>query len=388
MGTVVGSRSLTLRRAIVLAGIFEFCGAFFVGSHVTNTVRKGIIDIGFFTNTPELLAYGMFAALLSAALFQHIATFFGMPVSTTHAIVGSVFGFGLITTGFSSIHWGKVVSIAATWVLSPVLGGIMGFSLFVVIRRLVLSKEYPYKAVRRIAPYLVFVLFTILVLAVFYKGLKNLHLDLMFSYALLYAMAVGAVAFLITRFILKKRGDTQTETVSIYDEYSRTEKVFGILQLFTCSYIAFAHGANDVANAIGPLAAIFTIVKSGTVQMKVEVPLWILTLGGTGIVIGLLTYGYKVVETIGKKITEITPSRGFCAEFSAATTVLLCSKLGIPVSTTHTIVGAVIGVGYARGLATMDTRVIRNIFFSWILTIPIAAISTVIVYKILTILFL
>jgi len=383
MGTVVGSRSLTLKQAVILAGIFEFCGAVFVGSHVTNTVRKGIIDIGFFTNAPELLAYGMFAALLSAALFQHAATFYGMPVSTTHAIVGSVFGFGLITAGAGSVHWGKIAAIAATWFFSPVLGGIMAFFLFLVIRRLILSRQHPYDAVIKVAPYLIFFLFFVLVLAVFYKGLKNLHLDLSFSQALFFAVIIGIAASAVSSLLLTKKKARLINRSSAYDEFNHAEKVFGVLQLFTCSYIAFAHGANDVANAIGPLAAIASIIKSGTVEMKVGVPLWTLLLGGAGIVIGLATYGYKVTETIGRRITEITPSRGFCAEFSAATTVLACSKMGIPISTTHTIVGAVIGVGYARGIATLDTGIIKKIFLSWIITIPSAAVLTVIIYKIL-----
>ncbi len=388
MGTVVGSRALSIKKAIILAGIFEFCGAFFVGSHVTDTVRKGIIDVGLFTNTPEMLAFGMFAALLSTAMFLHAATFYGMPVSTTHSIVGSIFGFGLITTGVGSVHWGTIFSIAASWVLSPLFGGILAFLLFILIRKLVLSRDKPFAAIIKTAPYLTFALFTTLMLAIFYKGLKNLNLDLPFFTALLYASCIGLVAAFITRAALLRWNRKLPKAATLEIEYANTEKVFGVLQLFTCSYIAFAHGANDVANAIGPLAAVVSIIKSGSVQMQVQVPLWILGLGGVGIVIGLATYGYRVMATIGKKITEITPSRGFCAEFSAATTVLVCSKMGMPVSTTHTIVGAVIGVGFARGISTLDTKVITRIFTSWLLTIPIAAAITILIYKILIAIFM
>ena len=386
IGTVVGSKSLTLKRAVILAGIFEFCGAVFVGSHVTNTVRKGIIDIAFFVDAPELLAYGMFSVLLASALIQNVATCFGMPISTTHCIVGSVFGFGLISAGADSVYWGKIAGITATWVFSPVFGGFMGFGIFVLIRKLVLSKDHPYDEVIKIFPYLVFALFSTLVLAVLYKGLKNLHLDLSFHHALFYAILIGTLASVIARYIIRKIKNRQVPPAFLQDEYIMTENVFGYLQLFTCAYIAFAHGANDVANAIGPLAAVCSIIKTGTVEMNVAVPMWVLMLGGTGIVVGLATYGYKVTETIGKKITEITPSRGFSAEFGAATTVLICSKMGIPISTTHTIVGAVIGVGYARGISTIDISIIRNIFASWILTIPIAAATTVVVFKIITLL--
>jgi PiT family inorganic phosphate transporter len=386
MGTVVGSRALSLRQAIIIAAIFEFCGAVFVGSHVTNTVRKGIIDITFFSANPELLAYGMFAALLASAFLQHGATFLGMPISTTHAIVGSVFGFGLITAGVSSVHWAKIFSIAVSWILSPFLGGATAFVLFIIIRKLVLSKDNPYEAIIKVAPYLVFSLFTILVLSIVYKGLKNLHLDLPLSWALMLAMGIGAIGAFVTPMLLKREKKDASNGLGY--EYEKTEKVFGFLQLFTCAYIAFAHGANDVANAMGPLTAIFSIAASKTITMQVSIPLWILILGGVGIVTGLATYGYKVLETIGKKITEITPSRGFCAEFGAATTVLLCSKLGLPISTTHTIVGAVIGVGYARGIATMNFRVIKQIMLSWALTIPLAAFLTVIIYKGLTVVFM
>lgn len=384
----MGSRALSIKKAIILAGIFEFCGAFFCGSHVTDTVSKGIIDVTMFANSPEQLAFGMFAALLATAMFLHAATFYGMPVSTTHSIVGSIFGFGLITSGAGSVQWSTIFNIVASWFLSPLFGGLIAFLLFITIRKLVLSREKPFAAITRTAPYLTFALFTTLMLAIFYKGLKNLHLDLPFSTALLYASCVGLIAAFITRAALLRWEQKLPASATLAIEYANTEKVFGVLQLFTCSYIAFAHGANDVANAIGPLAAIVSIAKTGVVELKVGVPLWILGLGGVGIVIGLATYGYRVMETIGKKITEVTPSRGFCAEFSAATTVLVCSKLGMPVSTTHCVVGAVIGVGFARGISTLDTKVITRIFSSWLLTIPLAAGATIVIYKILIAFFL
>ena len=379
MGTVVGSRAVTLKRAIIIAGIFEFLGAFLVGSHVTNTVRKGIIDPLFFTAQPELLAYGMFSALLAAAIFQHIATLFSIPVSTTHAIVGAIFGFGLIGAGISSVNWSKIGLISFGWIISPLLGGLVSYTLFNIIRKLILAKEHPYQAAIKVTPVIVFVQFSTIVLSVIYKGLKNLHLDFPFFQALLIALTVGIMAAYITWIIFKKDPILPDQK----EQYEKTEKIFGHLQIYTACYIAFAHGANDVANAMGPVAAIFSISQTNSIIMKVTVPTWILIMGGIGIVIGLSTYGYKVIETIGKNITEITPTRGFAAEFSTATTVLVFSRLGLPISTTHTMVGSVIGVGFARGIATLNLRVIRNIITSWFITIPVAAILTVIIYKVI-----
>ncbi len=379
MATVVGSRALTLRRAIIIAGIFEFLGAFLVGSHVTDTVRKGIIDPLFFASQPELLAYGMFSALLAAALFQHTATFFGLPVSTTHAIIGSLFGFGLIGAGVGSVNWGKIGIISSGWVISPFLGATVAFILFNIIRKLIFAKEQPYNAAVKVAPFLVLVQFTTISLSIIYKGLKNLHLDFPFSQALSISLLVGGLGAYIAWMVVKSDRALPDQK----EQFKKVQKIFAHLQIYTASYIAFAHGANDVANAIGPVAAIFSIFQTNTIIMKVTVPIWILILGGIGIVIGLSTYGYKVIETIGKKITEITPTRGFAAEFSTATTVLIFSKLGIPISTTHTMVGSVIGVGFARGIATLNLRVIRNIITSWFITIPTAAILTVIIYKII-----
>lgn len=379
MATVVGSRALTLRRAIIIAGIFEFLGAFLVGSHVTDTVRKDIIYPTFFANQPELLAYGMFSALLSAALFQHIATLFGLPVSTTHSIVGALFGFGLIGAGVDAVNWSKIGVISFGWVISPLIGALISFTLFSIIRKLIYAKENLYQSAIKVAPFLVFMQFSTIVLAILFKGLKNLNLDLPFSQALTIAIGVGIIGAYITWRIIKSNIIPPDQK----EQYVKVQKIFAHLQLYTASYIAFAHGANDVANAIGPVAAIFSIIQTKTIIMQVTIPIWILMLGGIGIVVGLSSYGYRVIETIGRKITEITPTRGFSAEFSTATTVLVFSKLGLPISTTHTMVGSVIGIGFARGIASLDIRIIRNIITSWFITIPLAAIITIIIYKII-----
>ncbi|MDH3973952.1 MAG: inorganic phosphate transporter [Deltaproteobacteria bacterium] len=382
MGTSVGSKALTLKQAVIVAGIFEFAGAVLVGSHVTNTIRKGMIDPTVFSGSPDILMIGMLSALLASAVWLQLATHWGLPVSTTHSIVGAVVGFALIAIGISGINWGKVAQIIASWVISPVMGGIIATTSFIFIRNRILDRNHPADEVKKYAPYLVFFLFSILTLSMVYKGLKNLKLNLPLYEALGVAVVVGILSALITRYFL--RNIERAPGDDLKKELSTVEGVFRHLQIITACYMAFAHGANDVANAIGPLAAIMSISNTHIVVMKVDVPMWILFLGGAGIIIGLATWGYKVIETVGKKITEMTPSRGFSAEFGAATTVLVCSKMGLPISTTHTLVGAVIGVGMARGIASLNLGVVRNIVYSWFITLPVAGLLSVIFYEILS----
>ncbi|MDF1526677.1 MAG: inorganic phosphate transporter [bacterium] len=378
MGTSVGSHAITMKQAVLLAAVFEFAGAFLVGGHVTNTVRKGIVSTEVFQSSPEVFVLGMLSALLAAGVWLNLATFLGLPVSTTHSIIGSIVGFGLLVGGVSAIHWGKLLSVVMSWVISPLCGGLMGWATFTFIKRTVLTSWNPVRAARKIVPILIFPVATILVLSMLYKGLKNLKLDVPFNQALVIALLVGVLAHFAMRIILAyKLKDIPRKRT---DAFVQVEKIFAYLQIGTACYVAFAHGANDVANAIGPFAAIVSVFKSGDLAMKVPVPLWVLALGGAGIVVGLGTWGYKVIETIGKKITSMTPSRGFSAEFATATTVLVCSKLGLPVSTSHTLVGSVIGVGLARGMAALNLRVIRSIVNSWIITIPAAGILTILIY--------
>ncbi len=377
MGTSVGSRALTFRRAVIIAGIFEFAGAVLVGGHVTNTVRKGIVDAGAFSADPQLLAYGMMAALISAAAWLHLASYFGQPVSTTHSIVGAVFGFGIVAGG--AINWATMSKIVASWVISPVVSGALGFLTFLFIRRQILAAKSPEDAAERHAPFFVFLVGFILSLSLIYKGLKNLHLDWPVEKALVVSFLVAAAAGLGVWVFLAKSG-VRGRVSGVEGEFAYAEWIFKHLQIVTASYVAFAHGANDVANAVGPLAAIYAVRTTGEVSMRVPVPMWVLLLGGGGIVLGLAMFGRRVIETVGKRITEMTPTRGFAAEFAAATTVLACSKAGLPVSTTHALIGAVIGVGLARGLATLQMRTVRTIFASWIATVPATALLTILVY--------
>jgi len=368
MGTSVGSRALTLRKALIVAAVFEFGGAFFVGAPVTETMQKGIVDVDSLGD-PVHFAVVMLAALFAAGVWLQVATWKGLPVSTTHAIVGGLAGGGLAAAGPGGVDWRTLTSIGTSWVISPLAGALLGFVTFWSISRGIINSRAPRYYVRRVAPYLAGLVVGILTLSMLFKGLKNLHLDLPLGAALAATAPVSVAGGLGARWwVHRSRRPTNTVT-----RFSFVERQFGWLQIMTACYVAFAHGANDVANAVGPVAGLWSAWLTGEVSSVVAVPAWMLAAGGFGIVIGLATWGYKVMETIGHRITELTPSRGFSAEFAAATTVLVCSKMGLPISTTHTLVGAVIGVGLARGIAALDMRVLRDIVSSWILTVPVAA---------------
>ena len=370
MGTSVGSGALTLRGAIIVAAIFEFGGAMLVGGSVTNTIRKGIVDLQAVGSDPMVMAVGMTCCLLAAALWLNLATYAGWPVSTTHSIVGAVVGFGVTAGGLGAVDWGTVGSIALSWVVSPVMGGLLGYGLFMFIQKTILTAPDPVAAIRRWGPILVFPIIAILVLSAMFKGLKPLRLDLSFGPAVLLALGLGLLASLAAVPIFKSFAERSVRSKEA--AIGRTEKVFMVLQVMTACFVAFAHGSNDVANAVGPLAAVFGAIQDGVTE-TVQVPYRVLLIGGVGIVVGLATYGYKIMATIGKKITELTPSRGFSAEFAAATTIVVASKMGLPVSTTHTLVGAVIGVGFGRSIGAINTRVLRGIFASWFITVPFTA---------------
>ena len=381
MGTSVGSGSLTFKQAIYVAAIAEFAGAYFVGGHVSDTIRKGMLDPIIFSDAPIHLVYGMIAALVAAALWLNIASYLGWPVSTTHSIVGAVVGFGVTAGGLDAITWSKVWAVVISWIVSPLMGGVVAFLLFRFLTNQVFRRRNPLLYAKKILPYMIFLVCVILANAMFYKGLKNLYLDLSFAKAMFYSIIFGVIGFLVSKPLAKKIPDVPKK--EIHNQLEATENIFKYLQITTAFYIAFAHGSNDVANAVGPLAAVFSILESGTVAMKVAMPSWILALGGGFIVFGLLIWGRRVMETIGNKITEITPSRGFCATFAGATVVLVCSKMGLPVSTTHTLVGSVIGVGLARGLPTLNLGIIKEIIISWVATVPFTGLLAAILFKIM-----
>ncbi|MCP4504072.1 MAG: inorganic phosphate transporter [Deltaproteobacteria bacterium] len=381
MGTSVGSHALTINQAIFVAAIFEFGGAFLVGGDVTNTIRKGIFDASLFAGRPFELMVGMLASLLAAAVWLQLASWKGLPVSTTHSIVGAVVGFTIVSTGFGAIEWGKMAAIVASWFISPLCGATIAFFVFFAIRRTILDSDEPVASTRKVAPILVFILGTVLGLILFFKGLKNLHLDITWQVTVGIALAFGFAGSLIVVVVL--RNFRAEESDSHLRQNLKVEKVFSWLQIVTACFMAFAHGSNDVANAVGPLAGIVATLNEGAVAAKSELPKWVLALGGVGIVIGLATWGRKVIETVGKNITEMTPTRGFAAEFGACITILIGSRLGLPLSTTHVLVGAVIGVGLARGMAALNLRVIRNIAASWFITVPVGGLLSAVFYLIL-----
>ena len=375
MGTSVGSGALTVGGAIIVAAIFEFAGAFLAGGHVTDTVRKGILDMSSLGR--EQLIYGMMASLASAGTLLIGATRFGLPISTTHAIVGAIVGFGAVAIGIDAVNWPKVLQISLSWITSPLLAGVIAFAIFHLIRSTILNKSNPVHQIRKYGPAFFFFVFFIIGLVTLFKGLKHINLDLDLMEALAGSVALGLIGSGIGAFFIRRVQIGETDPDHRFDQ---VERIFVVLQILTACAIAFAHGSNDVANAIGPLAAIVNAVENVDLTAKAPVAPWMLAIGGLGIVIGLATWGYRVMETIGKKITELTPSRGFAAQLAAASTIVLASRLGIPISTTHTLVGAVLGVGLARGITALDLRVVGNILASWIATLPIAAALSVFFY--------
>jgi len=372
MGTSVGSRALTIKQAIIIAMIFEFSGAYLAGGEVTDTIKSGIVDANLIS--PELMVLGMMSSLLAAGTWLLIASRRGWPVSTTHSIVGAVIGFAAVGVSFDAVHWEQVGPIVASWVVSPVLAGTVAFGLFVSVQKLIINTDKPFDNAKRFVPLYMFLTGFMVAIVTLSKGLKHIGLNLSGSQSLLIALGVGVLVMLIgVALISRIRIDVEADKDF---HYASVEKVFAVLMVFTACSMAFAHGSNDVANAIGPLAAIVGVIESGgaaVVAAKSAVPGWVLLLGATGIVIGLATYGYKVMATIGKQITELTPSRGFAAELAAATTVVGASAIGLPVSTTHTLVGAVLGVGIARGIGALNLGVIGKIFMSWLITLPVGA---------------
>lgn len=427
MGTSVGSGALSLRQAVLLAAVLEFSGAFFFGSHVSRTIQEGIVNTEIFTAIPMHFVFGMLASLLGAGVWLQIASYFGWPVSTTHSIVGAIVGFAIAVGGFEAIQWENVAFIGGSWVFSPVLGGFLAFAIFSILRKKIFYSNDPLNATKKLTPILLFLVTAILTLGILYEGIPSLHFS--FWQALLVSFLIGGTCSVLGHHYLKRyqiheahqkvlpnhppgalenlekarkslqqirasstgelnyhvsllveevEGISETlkhaeEMATTRSDYIIVEKIFGKLQLISACLMAFAHGANDVANAIGPLAAAIAVLTSGSLITDGTVPTWALALGGIGIVIGLATWGWRVIETIGKKLTELTPTRGFAAEFSAALTILIASRLGMPISATHTLVGAVLGVGFARGIEALNLATARDILVSWLVTIPIGA---------------
>ncbi len=374
MASAVGAKAITIRQAVFIAGILNIVGATFIGSHVTNTIRKGIVTADVLAD-PHAALIGALSALLAAAIWVSFATWKSLPVSTTHSIVGSMIGFGIMAGGFSVIQWGKLGAVVSSWVISPVFSLIIGFIMFKLIIRLVLVKPDSYKRAVQLSPFFIGLAVFVVVLSFLFKTPLGKRLALSGLTALTLAFIIAAVIGWIGMKFLSRITDN-----SLPDG---EEGIFRRIQIGTSCYVALAQGANDVANAIGPLAVVYFLVKTGSIGAKVPVPIFLLLFGGIGIACGIGMAGHRVMSTIGEKITTLTNSRGFCVDFSAATTVLIASKMGLPVSTTHAAVGGVMGVGLARGLEAVNLTIIFRIIAYWVLTVPAAAITSMVIYTIL-----
>ncbi|MCK9489911.1 MAG: inorganic phosphate transporter [Xanthomonadales bacterium] len=378
MATSTGAKAITMKQAFMIAAVFEFAGAVLAGGQVTSTIRSGIIDSGVMADDPELLIYGMLSSLLAAAIWLTVASYKGWPVSTTHTLIGAIVGFGAIGIGMEAVQWTKVGTIATSWVIAPVIAGALAYLLFRSVQFLILERDNPVVQARRWVPvYMFFAAFNI-ALVTMLKGLTHVGLDLDLATTYLLATVIGVlVAGLgwwgVRRIKSAPGDDRQSQFVTV-------ERLFGLLMIVTACAMAFAHGSNDVSNAVGPVAAVISVATSGQVGQSAPLSPWVLLLGGFGIVLGLATFGRKVMRTVGEHITALTPSRGFAAEMAAAVTTVVASGTGIPISTTHTLVGAVLGVGFARGIAAINLSVVRNIFVSWVITIPIGATLSIILF--------
>ncbi|MBV1878115.1 MAG: inorganic phosphate transporter [Pseudomonadales bacterium] len=378
MGTSVGSKAITIKQAIIIAMIFEFAGAYLAGGEVTATIRKGIIDPDLLGQTPELLVFGMMAALLAAGIWLLVASAMGWPVSTTHTIVGAIVGFASVGISVDAVNWSKVAEIVSSWVISPIMAGTISFLLYQSVRKFIFGAADPFIAAKRYVPVYIFLMGFIIALVTMMKGLKHVGLNLSFEQSVLYSVIFSLLLVVIGVFFLSR---IKRESVSTDHSLMSVEKVFGVLMVFTACSMAFAHGSNDVANAIGPLAAVNSVIESGgMVEAKSVMPAWILLLGGCGIVAGLVMYGHKVIRTIGSNITELTPSSGFAVVLAAVTTVVIASGYSLPVSTTHTLVGGVLGVGLARGIGALNLRIVGTIFVSWVVTLPAGALLSILFF--------
>lgn len=382
MGTSVGSGAIRVWQAIIIATVFEFAGAWLAGGEVTQTISSGLVEPSVFANHPGTLILGMLASLLGAGTFLFATSLRGMPVSTGQSIVGAILGFALIAVGTDQVNWSTVATIAVSWLASPIIAGTVAFLLFESVRTLILNHRNPAAAARRFTPYYIFLAAFMIALITLVKGLTNIDAAPSLVESIVIAVAVGLFVALLAQIVLNRL--IAGNEVKATDRFRKVESIFGYAQVFTAAAMAFAHGSNDVANAIGPVAAIVSVIQHpNAIAAQTEVAGWVLLLGGFGIVVGLATYGYRVMATIGRRITQLTPTRGFCAELAAVITIILATSLGIPISTTQTLVGAVLGVGLARGMRALDLSVLGTVFLGWLITLPGAALFSIIYFFIL-----
>jgi PiT family inorganic phosphate transporter len=375
MGTSVGSKALTIKQAIIIAMIFEFAGAYLAGGEVTSTIRKGIIDTAYFIDIPEYLVLGMISALFAAGIWLGVASYLGWPVSTTHSIIGAIIGFTAVGVSVDAVAWGKVGGIVGSWVVTPAISGIIAYLIYQSAHKLIFQTDKPFQNAQKYVPFYMAFAGFVMALVTIKKGLKHVGLEMSSANGYLVAIAVAVVIAFIGKWLISRQTYSHSDDTEL--QRANVEKVFALLMVVTACCMAFAHGSNDVANAIGPLAAVVSVVSTGEITASSTLAPWILPLGGLGIVAGLALFGHRVIATIGEGITHLTPSRGFAAEMAAACTVVIASGTGLPISTTQTLVGAVLGVGLARGVSALNLGIIRNIVISWIVTLPAGAILSI-----------
>lgn len=386
MGTSVGSGTITAKQAVYIALVFEFCGAYLAGGEVAETIKSGVIATEAFTGRPEVLILGMMSALFAAGIWLVIASQKGWPVSTTHTIIGAIVGFAVVTVGMEAVQWSQFGGIVGSWFITPFIAGIVAYFIFASTQKLIFDTEAPMKNAEKYAPYYTALTVFIICIVTLEKGLKHVGLDLNGKETTMLSAVISIICAIICIFYL--RSNAFKSSLKDGSAFSGVEKVFSILMLITACAMAFAHGSNDVANAIGPLAAVVSIVDhGGVIEGKTVMAPWILPLGAVGIAVGLAVMGHKVMSTIGTGITDLTPSRGFAAQFACSITVVIASGTGLPISTTQTLVGAVIGVAFARGIAALNLGVIRNIIASWVITLPAGAALAIVLYYILSAIF-
>ena len=386
MSTTMGSKAITVRQALCIAVIFEFAGAFLGGTDVTETLRDGIIDAQLLADTPSILIQGMLGVLLACTIWMHLASFIGVPVSITNALVGSMVGFGWLVLGSDAVHWEQVSQIAIGWITSPFISGTTAFALFLSIQQTIFSKPDLLERAKRFMPVYLFLVGSVLSFITVFKGLSHFNIQLNMMQSLLVTLATSLLMTAFGVFVIRRI--PEKPNLRRRERFLQVEKYFAVLMAMTACAMVFAHGANDVALAVGPLSMVYSLITHVGEPLRASgYPAWIVLLGVVGVLVGFLVQGRRVIETVGSSITALTPSRAFAATLSAATTVVVATSLGIPVSATQTLVGAVLGVGLARGIGALNLIVIRNIFTSWILTLPAASMLTIFSYKALHFLF-
>ncbi len=382
MSTTMGSKAVTVRQAMFIAIVFEFAGAFLGGGGVTETIRDGIINTSELLEQPTVIVKGMLSVLLACTIWMNLASYLGLPVSITNALVGSMVGFGAVVLGTDAVHWVQVSHIAIGWITSPLISGVTAYILFSSIQQTIFIRQDPLAKAKIYIPIYLFLIGSVLSFITVFKGLNHFDIRLNLKQDLAVTLASSIVLTIIGLIIIRRI--PESHEMRRRDRFIQVEKYFAVLMALTACAMVFAHGANDVSLAVGPLSIIYSLMASNGKSFVAEnYPAWIILLGCIGVVTGLLMYGRKVIETVGSSITALTPSRAFAATLAAATTVVVATSTGIPVSATQTLVGAVLGVGLARGIGALNLIVIRNIFTSWILTLPAASLLTIVSYKVL-----